>query len=62
MEDKVLSFNIGTFAIAVSRKYLMYIALSLTCGIVLFLLLTSGGNYDEERPISTITWKDFRED
>ena len=42
MEDKVISFNIGSFGIILSRKYLLYIVLSLTWLIVLIMLLTSG--------------------
>lgn len=62
LEDKVLSFKIGNFAIAVSRKYLLYISLSVFCAIVLFLLMTSGVGFPEERPITSITWRTFKEE
>jgi hypothetical protein len=62
MEDKVISFNIGNFGIILSRKYLLYIVMSVLAFFVLFLLLTSGINLDEERPLTNIKWMDYRED
>lgn len=62
MEDKVISFNIGSFGIILSRKYLLYIFLSITCVIVLFLLLSAGVNMNEENTISDISWADYRDD
>lgn len=62
MEDKVISFNIGTFGVILSRKYLLYILLSVTCAIVLFLLLTSGVDLREERPLTDVKWPDYRDD
>lgn len=62
LEDKVISFNIGNFGVIISRKYLLYIVLTIFCVIVLFLLLTTGINLNEERPISELKWTDYRDD
>ena len=62
MEDKVISFNIGSFGVILSRKYLLYIVLSLTWLIVLIMLLTSGVNMNETRPITNYTWVEYKND
>ena len=62
MEDKVISFHIGQFGIAVSRKYLLYIVLTLVCGVVLYMILANG-MYTEYTPsLSSITWAQYRRD
>lgn len=62
LEDKVISFNIGSFGVILSRKYLLYIVLSLSCGIVLITLLSRKVNMNEVTPISGISWQDFRDE
>lgn len=59
MEDKVISFNIGTFGIALSWKYLLYIVLTCVSGIVLYLIMTSGFNQAYSVPISTVSWLEY---
>jgi len=56
MEDKVISFSIGKFGVALSRKYLLYIVLTMTCAIILYLIMSSSFTSEYHVPISTITW------
>jgi len=48
LEDKLLTFQAGKFGIILTRRYLLYIVLSLTCGmaIYLFILTESGHNHE----------------
>ena len=59
MEDKVISFNIGQFGVAVSRKYLLYIVLTLVCAVALYLILTSGMYGEYTAPLTSITWSQY---
>lgn len=62
MEDKVISFNLGTFGVALSRKYLLYIVLTFVCAIILYLIMTSGFNTVYSVPISGVTWLEYIKD
>ena len=61
MEDKLISFNIGNFGIILTRKYLVYMTLSVFAIILLYLAISaSGGAHDHDsRPITDISWQDF---
>lgn len=56
MEDKVISFNIGSFGVALSRKYLLYIVLTIIASILLYLIMSTGFEHKYTVPISGITW------
>lgn len=62
MEDKVISFTLGKFGIALSWKYLLYIVLTMTCSIILYLIMIKGMNSDYHVPISGLTWPQYLKD
>ena len=62
LEDKVISFQIGTFGVIISRRYLLYIVLCILSALVLYTLLSFGINISEERSITNISWEEFRKD
>lgn len=60
MSDEVWAFNIGSFGVILTRKYLIYILLVLLTIMGIFLILRSGIlDYDESQPISDISWEQF---
>ena len=53
----------GKFGIILTRRYLLYIVFTLTCGMAIYLfILTETGHNHEVRPISGLTWSEFRRD
>lgn len=62
MEDKVLSFSIGTFGVALSRKYLLYAVLTIVCCCILYLILTTGMDGHYMPHITAITWSQYMRD
>jgi hypothetical protein len=53
----------GKFGIILTRRYLLYIVLTLTCGMAIYLfILTETGHNHEVRPITGLTWSEFRKD
>ena len=63
LEDKVITFNIGNFGVALTRKYLLYIVglISMILCIYVFILNEVTHNH-EIRPISSHTWPQYRTD
>jgi hypothetical protein len=58
LEDKVLQFSVGKFGILLTRRYLLYIVVSITCGLLIYLFVANESqNNHEIRPISSLTWK-----
>ena len=63
LEDKLLTFQAGKFGIILTRRYLLYIVLTLTCGMAIYVfILTESGHNHEARPITDLTWSDYRRD
>lgn len=62
MEDKVISFNIGQFGVALSRKYLLYITMTLVAAALLFVIMETKIDVEFETPISNITWDKYVQD
>ncbi len=63
LEDKLLTFQAGKFGIILTRRYLLYIVLTLTCGMAIYVfILTETGHNHESRPITDLTWADYRRD
>ena len=57
MEDQLISFSIGSFGIALSRKYLIYITLCLVCGVLIFMIISNAEPASESIVLTGITWK-----
>ena len=83
LEDKVItclfnilqlvSFEIGSFGILLTRRYLLYIVMTLTCGMAIYLFLLNEAEHSHEMGKSLILknnvarmtnlqWNDFRRD
>ena len=63
MSDEVWAFNVGSFGVILTRKYLIYILLVLvTLGGILALLQSGVLQYDESQPISNIEWPAYVQD
>ena len=56
MEDKLVSFSIGNFGVALSRKYLVYITLCLVCGVLIYTIVANAEATTETIILSGITW------
>jgi hypothetical protein len=53
----------GKFGIILTRRYLLYIVMTLTVGLAIWVfLLTEKGHNHEIRPITNIGWSDYRND
>ena len=53
----------GKFGIILTRRYLLYIVMTLTVGMAIWVfLLTETGHNHEIRPITNIGWSDYRND
>ena len=53
----------GNFGIVLTRRYLLYIVLVITCGLAIYVfILTDIEHSHEVRPISKLTWDQFRKD
>jgi hypothetical protein len=49
--------------VILTRRYLLYIVMTITCGLAIYLfLLTETGHNHEVRPISGLTWESYRSD
>lgn len=60
MSDEVWAFNVGSFGVILTRKYLIYILLVVLTVLGIFFILRSGIlEYDESKPISGLTWEQF---
>jgi hypothetical protein len=63
LEDKLLTFQVGKVGVILTRRYLLYIVMTITCGLAIYLfLLTETGHNHEVRPISGLTWDGYRND
>mmetsp|Transcript_27339 Transcript_27339/g.26397 ORF Transcript_27339/g.26397 Transcript_27339/m.26397 type:complete len:196 (-) Transcript_27339:236-823(-) len=63
LEDKLISFNIGKFGIILTRRYLLYIVVTMCVGMAIYLFVANESDHNHEiKPISDLTWKEFRDD
>jgi len=63
LEDKLLTFQAGKVGIILTRRYLLYIVMTLTCGLAIYVfLLTETQHNHEIRPISGLSWASYRKD
>jgi hypothetical protein len=57
MEDKLLSLQIGSFGIILTRRSLMYAVMVLTAGLAIYtFILVEEGHLHEAAAISSVTW------
>ena len=62
LEDKLLTFNIGNFGIILTRRYLLYIVMSMFMGLSIYAFFVNEATHNHEmRHISDITWNQYRE-
>jgi hypothetical protein len=71
-----MTFNIGNFGIILTRRYLLYIVVTITVGLAIYLFVLNESEHNHElskaliydiigkciEPISDITWDEFRKD
>lgn len=70
-----MTFNIGSFGVILTRRYLLYIVVTMTVGFIIYLFILNESEHNHEMskyikniklimvgPISDITWEDFRND
>ena len=63
LEDKIIAFNLGNFGVILTRRYLLYIVVTLTVGILIYLFVLNENSHNHEiRPISKIQWDQYRKD
>jgi hypothetical protein len=58
LDDKIIASNIGSFGFMLTRRYLLYIVMTITAGLVLyvFILVEENQNF-EKRPFIVDTWE-----
>lgn len=57
LEDKVIAFNIGSFGMIFTRRYILYIVLSIFFGLVIYVFIWTEVHHNHEaRPITSLTW------
>mmetsp|Transcript_39383 Transcript_39383/g.29094 ORF Transcript_39383/g.29094 Transcript_39383/m.29094 type:complete len:259 (+) Transcript_39383:208-984(+) len=63
LEDRLISFNVGKFGVILTRRYLLYIVVTLLVGMCIYLFVAKESDHNHElRPITDITWEEYRED
>lgn len=55
LEDKIISFNVGNFGVILTRRYLLYIVVTITVGLLIYLFVLNENAHNHEiRPISNL--------
>lgn len=73
MISQLLTFQAGKMGIILTRRYLLYIVMTITCGLAIyvFILTESGHNHEQSMlasskccigPITGIRWEDYKRD
>jgi len=58
LDDKILAYNFGKFGIILTRRYLLYIVVTITCALAIYLFVLNEAEHNhEERPISKLSWE-----
>lgn len=61
LDDKVLSFSVGNFGVAMTRKNLLYVCAVIVVGLVFWIYILNEVQHNHEiRPISGYNWNEFR--
>lgn len=48
LEDKLLTLSVGEMGIILTRRYLLYIVVTLTCGLAIYLFLLNESSHSHE--------------
>lgn len=48
LEDKLLTLSVGQMGIILTRRYLLYIVVTLTCGLAIYLFLLNENSHNHE--------------
>jgi hypothetical protein len=48
LEDKIMSFNIGNFGIILTRRYLLYIVVTMAVGMFIYLFVANESSHNHE--------------
>jgi hypothetical protein len=63
MEDKLLSMQVGSFGIILTRRSLLYAVMVITAGLAIYtFILVEEGVLHEAAPISAVTWTMYNKD
>ncbi len=63
MSDQVWAFNLGSFGVILTRKYLLYMLLvALTIIGIIFVINSGVMDYDESQPLTSFTWEEYQQD
>lgn len=70
-----MTFNIGNFGVILTRRYLLYIVVTISVGLAIYLFVLNESEHNHElsnyysqfiiyfvEPISDITWEEYRRD
>lgn len=61
MEDKIMSLQLGKVGVVLTRRYLLYIVVTISVGLIIYLFVLNESEHNHEmRPITDLTWDDFR--